>query len=297
LIRTLSNSVIEVDIADGNMYQGTRFDRTGFITQVRLKHSEGYHTFCTFEKNDPNQQWFGGAGLCNEFGIFEGIGYDEAEVGEAFPKLGVGLLTKLDDTPYAFNRQYPARKFGMELFRGDQYLQYDVHPSECRGYAVRMHKRISLNQATISLDYTIENVGTKSIHTSEYVHNFLSIDRRPVGPEYRLAFNFPIEVAQMEEEYTPRVLDFQASEIHLKHMPEREFYCQLKGYEHTKKVRWELLHVPSQVGIWEASSFPVSRIAVWGASHVISPEVFIDIHLEPGEALAWSRQFGFISKS
>jgi hypothetical protein len=39
------------------------------------------------------------------------------------------------------------------------------------------------------------------------------------------------------------------------------------------------------------------RIALWGMPHVISPEVFKRIDLEPGESDSWSRTYSFMSKS
>jgi hypothetical protein len=296
VIHTLSNTFIDVDIADVHSYQGTRFDRTGFITQVRLKHPDGCHTYCTFEKTEQDLRWEGGAGLCSEFGITEGIGYDEAEVGEVFPKLGVGLLAKLDSSPYAFNRRYPVRPFEIDYIQGKQDLLFVTHPLKCRGYAIRQHKRISLDQAGITIEYRLENLGTRIIHTTEYVHNFLNINGHPLGPDYSLQFSSPIEIIRMEEEYTPHVLHVQTDGIRWTRRPKREFYCQLTSRTPGQNVRWELFHEPSQAGMWEACSIPASHMAVWGAGHVVSPEVFVDIHLEPGETMTWSRQFGFFTK-
>src|SRR5688572_25534831 len=80
---------LRVDIATpgSSTYAGSRFDWTGLITQVTL---DGRHTFCGQEATDGTGT--GGIGLCNEFGIFEPVGYDDARVGDQFPKLGIGLL-------------------------------------------------------------------------------------------------------------------------------------------------------------------------------------------------------------
>ncbi|WP_166240675.1 hypothetical protein [Paenibacillus turpanensis] len=307
MIRTLENAFLGLDIADITSYQGARFDKTGFITQVRLKHADGFHTFCTFEKTDPDRIWSGGAGLCNEFGLFAAIGYEEAQIGELFPKIGVGLLTKPDESPYDFSRAYEIRPFEMDCDQGEDYVQYVVHPMECRGYAVRMSKRISLEQSQIIVDYELENVGSKAIATSEYVHNFLSINHQPIGPDYRLKFNVPMELKQMEEAYSPRVLEVGPEEIRWKSSPEQPFYCQFKRLQQPEQeagqgqgqepVRWELLYLPEQIGVWEQCHSPVSTIALWGAAHVVSPELFIDLQLEPGQRAAWTRRFGFFQQS
>lgn len=101
----LSNGVLSVDIADiGEDYKGTRFDWTGFITQVTLE--KGNHTFCVPESLKEGEGT-GGSGLCNEFGISRAIGYDEAPIGGWFPKPGIGLLQKLDSQSYSFISEYP----------------------------------------------------------------------------------------------------------------------------------------------------------------------------------------------
>lgn len=101
----LSNGVLSVDIADiGEDYKGTRFDWTGFITQVTLE--KGNHTFCVPESLKEGEGT-GGSGICNEFGISRAIGYDEAPIGGWFPKPGIGLLQKLDSQSYSFHNKYP----------------------------------------------------------------------------------------------------------------------------------------------------------------------------------------------
>jgi hypothetical protein len=73
--------------------QGTRFDWTGFITQVTL---DGRHTFYSRE-TIGDQSTTGGIGLCNEFGNELSIGYTDAKPGENFSKLGIGLRTRTDE--------------------------------------------------------------------------------------------------------------------------------------------------------------------------------------------------------
>src|SRR5512133_1768995 len=87
----LSTDRLMVRVAKpGFTYRRTRFDWTGFVTDVML---DGQHTFTSVESPNP-MEGAGGIGLCNEFGIHEPIGYDEAPKGGYFPKLGVGLLKK-----------------------------------------------------------------------------------------------------------------------------------------------------------------------------------------------------------
>ncbi|MBU5444597.1 hypothetical protein [Paenibacillus sp. MSJ-34] len=279
-----------VDIAEPGECRGARFDRTAFVTQVRL--IEGGHTFCVREHPSSHVRG-GGAGLCNEFGIFQGIGYEETRVGERFPKLGVGLLERRDEAEYDFRADYKATPFEVEVRTDRRSAEFVVHPADCRGYAARLAKTVTLQGSGLSIRYLLENVGSRPIRTHEYTHNFIGIDGHPIGPDYRLAFSFPVAAAQMEPDYTPRVLEFGGRDIRWRHAPEREFYCRLEGFGSGEAVSWEAMHLPSGAGMRETVTRPASMIALWGAPHVVSPEVFVEIDLRPGESMTWTRTYEF----
>jgi hypothetical protein len=287
----LTNEFLEVEIADVGAYTGSRFDWTGFITQVTLKNLG--HTFCVLEKPIPLSS-IEGAGICNEFGLFEAIGFEETKAGEAFPKLGVGLLTKQDDNPYACSNAYPIVPYSIETeYNLPHSIEYIVQPEDCRGYAAKLTKRISLHDSSLHIDYTLENVGIHDIQTNEYTHNFMGINQQPIGPDYSLSFSFPIEIEVMEPNYTPSILGIGGNEVNWSGIPQQSFYCRLKGYPQNEAVNWELIHPKSGAGMREVSDFSVSMIALWGTTHVVSPEVFIAIQLKQGEVQTWRRVYDF----
>jgi hypothetical protein len=43
----------------------------------------------------------------------------------------------------------------------------------------------------------------------------------------------------------------------------------------------------------EVTDFIPERINVWGHKHVISPELFVSIDLEPGKKQKWRRRYTF----
>ena len=87
----LENERLKVEIAKpGTVYAGSRFDWTGFITQVYL---DKKHTFCAYEDVVPGLG-SGGIGFCNDFGLNTPIGYDEVNVGEGYMKIGIGTVIK-----------------------------------------------------------------------------------------------------------------------------------------------------------------------------------------------------------
>ncbi|OKP70689.1 hypothetical protein A3842_24425 [Paenibacillus sp. P3E] len=290
---SLTNGILKVDIADVGEYSGTRFDWTGFITGVTLL--QGQHTFGVPESLVPGQG-SGGMGFCNEFGISRAIGYEEAEVGEWFPKLGVGLLQKVSDAPYDFFGSYPLIPFEVEEERSAVSVTYTVQPMECRGYSMLLSKTIMLQQDRLNIHYTLENKGDKPLHTEEYIHNFVGINGANVGPDYELRIPAGLRVEDPESSYTADLLAVSGNTLSWRAEPDRSFYCKLAGQEQGEAdCFWELRYSPGGVAVKESGDFTAERMALWGEKHVISPEVFADISILPRHSKHWSRSFQFFN--
>lgn len=289
----LKNKELVIDIAEPGNYTGTRFDYSGFITGTTLL--KGNHSFCVPESLNP-AQGTGGVGICNEFGLSEAIGYDEIGAGEQFPKLGVGLLTRPSDEEYDFSRNYIFESYEISVEQNDtQSITFTVLPKDCRGFSASLVKTISIDGNRLMIDYYLHNIGEKVIHTDEYAHNFFGIDDHPMGPEYVL--KFPLELSPWnDEEGTMDDLSFHEREVRWKMEPDKEFYFRINGFEASGYPWiWELLHEPSRTGVRELSKFKVSSAAVWGTGHVVSPEMFIELNLVPGEKKSWSRVYEFFT--
>jgi hypothetical protein len=293
---------LDVEIAPpGTVYQGTRFDWTGFITQVTLDSggSTHPHTFCVPESLQPGQGT-GGIGLCNEFGNDLAVGYADARPGDLFPKVGIGLLQRTDEAPYNFFRPYEiAQQFPIEVETAADRATFTVQPLDCRGYAIRLRKTVAAQGNQIQIAYQLENVGRQPIVTNEYCHNFVGIDRHPIGPNYRLRMPYHIEVERPSGVLgqMPGVLTIGDQEIGFRATPHQPFYCLLKGFAQSERPQWELVHLPSGVAMRETDDRAPSRVAVWGTAHVISAEVFVDVQVQPGETQAWTRRYEFLASS
>ena len=276
---------ITVEIArPGTVYRGSRFDWTAFITQVTL---DGAHTFCVPESTTPGQGT-GGIGLCNEFGINEPIGYGEIEPGEQFPKLGVGLLTRIDGESYQFARPYPITPFPISMEHGADYAKFTVEPLPCRGYAARLEKLVTVAADRLILAYRLENIGERRIITTEYNHNFLGIDGRPAGPEYLLRFAYAPNAGAW-----PEAVWADGGKISWRSVPLGEFYFHVNSFPTVPPHGWELINVRSGAGVRGTEDFAPCRLPVWGHGGVICPEVFIAIDLAPGAVMTWRREYEF----
>lgn len=274
--------------APGTVYRGSRFDWTGTVTEVKL---DGAHTFCTPESLIDGQGT-GGIGLCNEFGISEPIGYEECPVGGAFPKIGVGLLTKLDDSPYSFARPYPVVPFDCEVETGEASSTFTLHPTAVNGYAVRLVKKLSVADNRLRFSYALENVGDKPIVTTEYGHNFVHVNGEPIGPGYSLRLSESFAYSPSGNGDRDPLL-FANGTMRWRHIPKEAFYCRSTG-SYTPGIQWELLH-ESGVGLRETVDFTPSLLALWGTDHVVSPEVFIRLEVKPGETVRWTRELEFFT--
>jgi hypothetical protein len=313
----LESTRLTVEVAHpGTAYQRTRFDWTGFITQITL---DGKHTFCAVEDPDP-AKGSGGIGLCGEFGIEKAIGYADSQPGEAFPKLGIGLLKRPEEANYRFFVPHDiVQLFPIEVSSTSNSARFQVEPLDCRGYAVGQTKTVSVEENWLTIAYELENRGNKPIHTHEYCHNFIAVDDQTVGPDYALHFPFAVSIRPNYESFrgylppllrriTPgfvlkmmvqqmvssSVIEPRGNEIGWKAVPTGAFFCHPLGFFKTDQAQWELTHIPSGVRVREYDDFAPARVALWGTKHVVSPEVYIDIDLEPGQRQTWSRRYEFL---
>ena len=319
----LRSDRLTVDIAPpGTVYRGSRFDWTGFITQVTL---DKRHTFCAPESLQEGQG-SGGIGLCNEFGIDQPIGYADAKPGDLFPKLGIGLLRRPDGADYSFGRSYEiAQAFPVRVdveSSGDR-ATFVTEPVDCRGYAARLTKTVGVRSNVLEIAYQLDNAGSQPLATIEYCHNFVAIDGHLIGPDYRLRLPYPIQLERLTplaRQTLPRVartllpdalldrladnalkrmtsaLDISGSDVRFRAAPQQAYYFRPLGYARTEQPQWELALLPQGVAMREHDDFAPCRVAVWGTGHVISAEVFASIQVPPGGTQRWTRRYEFLSE-
>lgn len=288
---------LEIEVAQpGTVYRGTRFDWSGFVTQVALTAADGSrHTYCMPESLVEGQGT-GGIGLCNEFGYDLPIGFDDAQPGEPFTKLGVGLLRRPDTAGYNFFRAYEiAQPAVIRVEAAPQQAVFVVEPLPCAGYAARLTKTLAAFGSELKITYLLENVGEKPLVTNEYLHNFMGFDAQPIGPNYRLSFPYPVVLEELPGMPAMLTEDLvvQGNSIGLRSEPKHPFYARLLGASLTSVLQWSLEHTPGALCMSETNDFAPVRVAIWGTGHVMSAEVFAGIEIAPGASQTWSRHYRF----
>jgi hypothetical protein len=289
----LENGVLNLRIEEpGRIYNHSRFDWTGNISQILF---EDNYSFCSSETIGTFDCKQHGRGLHNEFGISAPVGYDDCEPGEKFPKIGAGLLTRKSAGAYQFFQKYEIDPFDFQIERGEAWVKFTVFPRDCRGYSSKLVKKIVLSGSSFSIDYELENTGTRRIQTDEYCHNFIAINGSAIDEHYTL--RVPCEIVDpsaMRESVNPEnAVILNKNSLNFRFAPEKDFFYSPLADFHSTRGEWELLHDLMGIGMKETVDFVPEMMNVWGLKHVISPELFIKIDLEPGHVLKWKRKYTF----
>ena len=276
--------LIDIDLPDEG-YQETRFDWTGKIK--RLEWNEIPLTTTETEAGESTL----GKGLYNEFCMDSLLGFEEAEVGDWCHKIGVGLLKKVE-SEYHFHQSYEVKPAPFSHERSEQKLTIRCVGEIHQGFGYELVKTIELMDTSLFIHYTLTNTGEKPINTTEYTHNFLAFDHRKIGPDYSLFLPSPIQQNLFGEFVNPdNALGIKTQRISLLGNPSEPFFISHAcGHEPTT-ASWKLTCDQIPISLSEEVSLPASKVNLWGTSHVISPELFVEIHVDPGEKKFWTRGY------
>src|SRR5947209_8638136 len=156
-------------------YRSTRFDWSGAIYSLRYQDHDFYGTW--YDRIDPkviNWVYQGSeivsgpcsalAGPVNEFQT--PLGYDEAEPGGTFIKIGVGVLRKVEGN---YNRYFPYEvvdpgKWSVSMQRDSiEFTQELSDPNSAYGYVYRKVVRLAKGKPEMVIDQTLKNTGRRAI--------------------------------------------------------------------------------------------------------------------------------------
>lgn len=276
---------LHVDLPEEG-YQLSRFDWTGKITRFLFKgqNMTGYELP---DPNVPNQ----GTGLFNEFGIDQPVGFEEIAIGDWFHKIGVGLLRKKAST-YDFKDAFEIRPALFEVYPREDQLTMECYSDFQNGFAYVLKKVIRLETDGFSIHYQLMNKGKKAIKTNEYVHNFMAINNHPINPSYSLHLPFKTEPSSFIETVNPEnLVNIGEREVSFLGNPRVPFFFSNLAGGKPVKASWTLENKTQKISLSETGSFKTEAVNLWGWGHVISPELFFQIDVAPGNLFNWSRRY------
>ena len=282
------NVTLQVDHPLKN-YQGSRFDCTGKIINVKFKGIE----ISGVERIQPENTNILGRGFYNEFGMENPIGYDEAKPGDWFHKIGIGLLQR-DENPYSFLKNYPIKPAQFEVEESKLSLKISCIGDLNSGYAYLLYKEIKVLENGFEIKSQLKNTGNKTIKTNEYNHNFIAINKEPIDENIGLKLPFFPKREDFFENVDPeKLISIKGNLVELRNSPSKDFFLGKINGEQSPEPNWELTHKKLKFGISEIGDFKLQKFNLWGCNHVISPEMFFEINLAPHQEVSWSRKYIF----
>lgn len=284
----LKNENMEVHIGlPIENYQLGRFDWTGKIEKVTYRDT----WISGFERNDLKNSHLHGRGFYNEFGIDTALGFEDAEIGGWFHKIGIGALRK-DRPHYVFSDEFEIKPAEFITNSGEHSVSLECISSLINGYAYKLNKDIQLLDDGFIIKYNLLNTGEKPISTNEYNHNFLAFENNLSNRNGVIKFPFEIMPELFHETVNPegKVTLGKDAIIFSPPINDPFFFSNLSG-GHCVKAEWELLNLNSNIAIKEIGDFETSNINLWGWKEVVSPELFFHIHLDARQSISWSRTY------
>jgi hypothetical protein len=225
------------------------------------------------------------------------LGFDDAAAGGTFVKIGVGVLRKADLSPYAWTTPYEVVDPGVWTVRrrrdSVEFTQRVVGPS---GYAYLYRKvvRLSPGKEELVLEHRLENLGTRTIDTPAFAHNFLVMDGQPTGPDF--VIRVPFQIQDVKDRLGVMQVRGDTVTFERELVDDEWAMVEIAGFGNEAKdydIRVENQRTGRGVRI--SGDRPLARLSVWAIRPTRCPEPFINVHVEPGQEFTWRITYAFYS--
>ena len=322
-----------------------RITRTVYTTPNNDNHHAHKETHVLFDSDmwrmPHNSNWpESGIGLASEFGVGDDgafcfyrcgwsqasdvtngvLGYREAKNGEAFLKIGVGLLVKgtcptCDSTDdYKFNSPYlfaePPKWKVVHITDSGVVLEHEATLGH-NGY--RLLKQTYLTDNVLSVTTTLTNLGDQAFSTAWYSHNFFTCDANAVGPGYTVDLNLKGQHASGRPLYEEPGTWSWATPLQeyarIKGSSDNIHIDMIRALDPGVRIKTEFVNDGSTQGGFTITSCDTSldfslipdtdngvtwlnmyAYNLYVERGTFSPEPQILIHLEPGASTTWTQQ-------
>lgn len=293
----ISNGLIDAKIylpdPKNGFYQGTRFDWAGVVSSLKYDNHEFFGQW--YPKHDPKVH----DAIQGPVEAFDPIGYDQAQPGETFIKIGVGTLKKINSNPYRFSNKFEIVNGGewkIKKKKDRVVFTHELHDE--KGYAYIYKKTLSLvkGKPELILSHSLKNIGKNTIETSVFDHNFFVIDKQPTGPDFTVTLPFEIT----SQAAGKNLMKFENNQmVYLKELNKGQSTMEYpKGFtgDSVKDYDFTVENSKTGAGVRVTSNRPLSNFMFWSIPTTLSPEPFIKVKALPGEEFKWEIKYEFKSK-
>lgn len=293
---TISNEEVEMLIylpdPENGLYRATRFDWSGVIGSVKYKD----HEYFGYWKDTHDPLFHEDLPGPVEGYLKPGLGYDEAEPGGSYVRIGVGLIEKPDEAEYSFRNYYKLVDPGdWSVDHGKDWISFKHVLNTDIGFSYIYEKLIKLKDNGFTMVHKLQNTGEKAIDTDQFNHNFFMIDGEPSGRAFTVSFPYPISTEDDPKGFVDlkdKTLDF------IKDLEgDDSFFILLNGYgEEISDHEVTVLNEKSGAGVTFTIDKPLHRMAFWACRTTLCPENFIWLSLEPGSQEEWTSDYTLFVK-
>ena len=284
----ISNGIIHAHLylpdSEKGYYRGTRFDWSGVIPSLEYKGHSYYGQW--FEKYSPTTH----DAVMGPVEEFAPVGFSEIKPGESFIKIGVGALSKPDESAYSSFKLYNIVNPGKWKVKIQPDQVQFIHKLSDAGYAYEYQKTIQLTRGKpeMIISHTLKNEGLKTIETNVYNHNFLMIDKQPAGPGY--VIKFPVNVTGKGQGIGDIVQIRNNQLTFLRELTNSDkVYCGgLEGLSNSAKdYDLKIENRKTGAGVRITCDQPISKLVFWASPTTVCPEPYIRIKVGPGQEFTW----------
>ncbi len=285
--------------AENGYYRSTRFDWSGAIYSLAYKGHEFYGVW--YDRIDPEVvNWvFQGseivsgpcsalAGPVNEFET--PLGWDEAQPGGSFIKLGVGVLRRgdgrynrfvpydvLDPGKWTVTKKEDSVEFTQELSAPDLGWAYVYHK------VVRLEK----GKPVLVIEHSMRNTGKRAIHSNVYNHHFMVMDKQPPGPDFTIRVPFEISATRPPSGEMAEVRENEI--VYLRPLAgQDQVAVGFQGFGDTAADHEVIIeNKKTGTGVGIVGNRPLIRTMLWSIRTVLAVEPYIAVDIQPGGEFTW----------
>ena len=293
----ISNGLIHAELMlpdpQNGSYRGTRFDWSGIISSL---HYEGHEYFGRwYDHHDPKIH----DAITGPVEAFQtndkGLGYDEAKAGGTFVRIGIGTLRKPDEKDYRPYDTYEIVDPGVwTIHKHKDRIEFTHRLKSEQGYAYIYRKTVRLvkGKPQLLIEHSLKNIGTKTIETNQYNHNFFVIDHEKVGPDVVVKFLFspnPVRGFKDRAEVRGREIVFPHELV-----GKNGVFSELEGTgSGVKDYDFRIENLRTGAGVRFTSDYPLLKVNFWAISTVAVAEPYIELKIDPGKESHWSITYDF----
>jgi quinoprotein glucose dehydrogenase len=296
----ISNGLIEAELhlpdAQKGYYRGVRFDWAGVIPRLEYK---GHSYFGEWNPSPYDATLHDN--ITGPVEEFMPVGYDEAEAGGAFLKIGVGILTKPDAKKYLLINRYAIKnggKWTVSPSKDRVEFLHELTDATGYGYLYRKTVKLTNGKPEMVLEHSLKNTGQKTIETAVYNHNFFRIDQELTGPNIKTSFPFEVQAEGKNFGTIAKAENKTISYLKTLETGDYVYSEGLKGFGNTAKdYDIFIQNLKSGAGVRITSDQPIDRLVHWACRTTSCPEPYIKLSVKPQEEVRWTIKYAFESKA